>query len=80
MEKETELILALIRKTKVIYAEIKSSAHNISHIKLNKNDLIMEVKRRPQDWQLCSFVVHNGELYVGYNECYDDDINFKDTT
>ena len=71
MEKETKQILALIRKHKVIYGELKSSAHDISYIKLYKNDLIMKVKRRPNNWQLCSFDSHDGKLYVGYEESND---------
>lgn len=72
MEKETKQILELIRKHKVIYGELKSSAHDISYIKLYKNDLIMEVKRRPHYWQLCSFNPHDdGSLYVGYEESFE---------
>ena len=77
MEKfETKQILELIRKHKVIYGELKSSAHDISYIKLNKNDLIMEVKRRPHNWQLCSFTPHDtlDALYVGYEASNDPDI------
>jgi len=71
MEKETKQILELIRKHKVIYGELKSSAHDIIYIKLYKNDLIMKVKRRPNNWQLCSFDSHDGKLYVGYEESND---------
>ena len=71
MEKETKQILALIRKHKVIYGELKRSAHDIIYIKLYKNDLIMKVKRRPNNWQLCSFDSHDGKLYVGYEESND---------